>query len=121
MLRWFSRCLAVVWLCLGPVGADGIHSAPFVLQDVVQANVTGKTVRLSVKIENLGNQTVALQAVSAEGTVRQTVYPAPQVGAKQAQSVALDLQFYRPIPDVFSLVMDYGLDGVNTTLVDLSE
>jgi len=120
-LRVFLKVVACVWFASGAVFADGIHSAPFVLQDVVEVKLVGQQVQLNLKIENLGKQAVALQAVSAEGTVRQTLYPAPAVEAKQANTVALELQFYREVPHVFTLVMDYGLDGVNTTLVQLSK
>ncbi|WP_420862990.1 hypothetical protein [Algirhabdus cladophorae] len=121
MLKCGTAALVWIWLMIGAALADGLHNAPFVLQDVKLAQRTGKIVTVSLKIENLGNAPVALQAVSAEGTVRQTLYPAPKVAASGATTVDVQMQFYRDIPQVFSLVLDYGLDGINTTLVQLSK
>jgi len=101
--------------------ADGIHNAPFVLHDVDGAQMIGKRVTMSVHLHNIGTQGVKLQAVSAQGTVRQTLYPAPVVAAGARKTVNLDMQFYRDVPQAFSLVLDFGLDGTNTTLVRVSK
>jgi len=100
--------------------ADGVHNAPYILENARNALEANRIVTLSVSIQNIGSRPVALQAISAKGTVRQAMYPAPRIEAGARIVVPVELQFYRDVPNAFSLVMDYGLDGINTTLVKVS-
>ena len=101
--------------------ADGVHSAPYALQDVGSVRVDGRRVALTVTVQNIGTHAVSLQAVSAKGTVRQTLHPAPNVPAGSRLNIPLNLQFYRDVPPAFSLVLDFGLAGTNTALVKTSK
>lgn len=119
---WIGRvgaACAWVYVSCATAFGDGVHSAPFVLQDVTSVSVQNRRVLADVSLHYIGTQVVALQAVSAEGTVRQALSPVPTVAAGQRRVVTIDLQFYRDVPQAFSLVLDFGTGGINTTLVNI--
>ncbi|WP_299140333.1 hypothetical protein [uncultured Tateyamaria sp.] len=101
-------CALGLVLALPVLAHDGAHG-PDVMADVVSAVASGDAVTVSVTLTGLGGP-LRLIAVSAEGAATP---PMPPADVRFAEDVPVDvtLRFARGVPDIFTLVFDFGMAG----------